>query len=405
MINQFTVQNFKSIRDSATLDMQALPALPHEDSLLRGIHGDFYLPVAVIYGPNAGGKTNSIDAIRTMRKILLNAKVTLKDNNLTIGEESNHISVSPFAFSETASKEPTIFDIYYESLGFSFHYILHISQNAVQHEELSYLTEQEEIISVFERNKERISSGKDIADIPFPGGLSQSLPFLTYLAFIGGENEVVNAAFSWFATSIRVFDLSGDIKHSGMVLSDDEELKGIFINIMQSMDIDVKDYRIVRHNDEKNTFSVFFKHEVGGKDMELKLQDESEGTKKIFAMLFHLVMSLKYGAVLIIDELDAKLHPLLLQYIIKMFTNKEINTNNAQLIFTSHDIVSLKEEIFRRDEIWFAARDASLCTKLYSLSDFKKQEDSGKSADDIAHDYLAGRYGADPYFKKLTNWN
>jgi AAA15 family ATPase/GTPase len=134
--------------------------------------------------------------------------------------------------------------------------------------------------------------------------------------------------------------------------------------------------------------------------------EESNGTKKIFSVIPRLIRSLLKGKTFVADELDAKLHPKLLKYIIELFTDKQINTKNAQLIFTSHDLYTMDNDIFRRDEIWFAAKNAEQATSLYSLVEFKDKT-TGKSVRNDANfnkQYLEGRYGADPYLRKIVNW-
>ena len=105
----------------------------------------------------------------------------------------------------------------------------------------------------------------------------------------------------------------------------------------------------------------------------------------------------------VVDELDAKLHPKLLRYIIMLFKNPDVNQHGAQLLFTSHDMSTMKNTVFRRDEIWFAAEDDDHQSKIYSLSDIR-QEDNTRIKNTAAYDkqYLEGRYGADPYFSNMT---
>ena len=106
-----------------------------------------------------------------------------------------------------------------------------------------------------------------------------------------------------------------------------------------------------------------------------------------------------------IDELDAKVHPVLLRYVIMLFNNMEINRNGAQLIFTSHDLSTMNNDIFRRDEIWFVAKGKEQNSKLYSLVEFKNTK--GESVRmDAKYDkqYLEGKYGADPYLKTIIDW-
>lgn len=138
---------------------------------------------------------------------------------------------------------------------------------------------------------------------------------------------------------------------------------------------------------------------------ELPFSSESDGTRKLFAALPVILLALKEGRLLIVDELDAKLHPKLLRYVIRLFTTPEINKNGAQLFFTSHDVSTMKNSIFRRDEIWFAALDEDNSSEIYSLSELRK-ENKEPINNTAAYDkqYLEGRYGADPYLTNMMHW-
>ena len=150
---------------------------------------------------------------------------------------------------------------------------------------------------------------------------------------------------------------------------------------------------------------VSYTHLVGGLDTELTLAEESSGTKKIFSLLRPVITSLLRGTTLVVDELDAKLHPQLLRHIITLFGDRNVNKKGAQLVFTSHDLATMTSEIFRRDEIWFVAKGNQQNSKLYSLVEFK--DESGEAVrKDAKFDkqYLEGRYGADPYLRRLIRW-
>ena len=134
---------------------------------------------------------------------------------------------------------------------------------------------------------------------------------------------------------------------------------------------------------------------------ELNYSEESDGTRKLIATLPIVLLALREGRLVIIDELDAKLHPKLLRYVISMFKNPKLNTSGAQLLFTSHDMATMKNTVFRRDEIWFAAENAKHESSIYSLYEIRR-EDNERVNSTAAFDkqYMEGRYGADPY---LTN--
>jgi hypothetical protein len=127
-------------------------------------------------------------------------------------------------------------------------------------------------------------------------------------------------------------------------------------------------------------------------------EHESAGTNKLFDLSGYIVFVLVYGRVLIIDELDSKLHPILTQEIIKLFNNPETNPKNAQLIFTTHDTNLLGANLFRRDQIWFTEKDEFEATDMYSLLEFKDEDGNTIRKDrSFEKDYIRGRYGAIPY--------
>ena len=136
----------------------------------------------------------------------------------------------------------------------------------------------------------------------------------------------------------------------------------------------------------------------------MSFDHESEGTRKLIAALPVLLIALREGRLVIIDELDAKLHPKLLRYVISMFKNSRINKYGAQLLFTSHDIATMKNTVFRRDEIWFAALDDAHNSVIYSLYEIRR-EDNERVNSTAAFDkqYLEGRYGADPYLQNMLS--
>ena len=143
---------------------------------------------------------------------------------------------------------------------------------------------------------------------------------------------------------------------------------------------------------------------MGDSEIELSLNQESSGTQKIFGLLPQIAICLLRSRTLVIDDLDAKIHPLLLRYLIGLFRNPEINRRHSQLIFTSDDLSNMTNEVFRRDEIWFVAKGQDQGSALYSLADFKT--DNGKVRNDAvyAKQYLEGKYGADPYLRRIINW-
>lgn len=150
---------------------------------------------------------------------------------------------------------------------------------------------------------------------------------------------------------------------------------------------------------------IFCKHIIDGEEFELGIQEESSGTRKIFSCLAKINDCLQNGKMLIADELDAKLHPKLLRFIIELFTNPLNNKLGAQLLITSHDMINMTPEVFRRDEIWFCALNANNASNLYSLIAFKEESGKPPRKDAIyGKRYLEGKYGADPYIRRGLDW-
>ena len=185
-----------------------------------------------------------------------------------------------------------------------------------------------------------------------------------------------------------------------VLLSDDDISKKQFLTMMNDMGIGITGYRFDQQSNE-----FYLQRTLHDTFYELPFSSESDGTRKLFAALPVILKALKEGRLVIVDELDAKLHPKLLRYVIRLFTNPEINKNGAQLLFTSHDMSTMKNSIFRRDEIWFAALDSENSSEVYSLSELRK-ENNDPINNTAAYDkqYLEGRYGADPYLKNMLSW-
>ena len=158
-------------------------------------------------------------------------------------------------------------------------------------------------------------------------------------------------------------------------------------------------YSVFTYDEENH--ELYTQRMIEGKIYELSFNDESDGTKKMIAALPVILLALQEGRLVIIDELDAKLHPKLLRYVISLFKNKNVNKKGAQLLFTSHDMTTMKNTVFRRDEIWFAAENERHESEIYSLYEIRR-ENNERVNSTAAYDkqYLEGRYGADPY---LTN--
>ena len=402
MLCQFTVKNYKSIRDEVTFDMQAAAISEHEDRIIKDKDGEQYLPVSAIYGPNGGGKSNVLEAMHTLAAKVLRPLYATTDNDERVFLQKKLI-IEPFAFSEETKNEPTEFEIFFRTETAEYRYILHVKRDVVVYESLDRVKlDTGRRSALFERDEEIVLKGV-FAKLKISDELSATLPLFSYLGITYKKNEVVKDVLEWFEYEIDFLNYGNPIEELRMAISNSDDVKQLMLDMIQEMDLDIVDFRVVE--DENDRIDVYTKHLVDGYETELNLLEESSGTKKLFGLMPFIAASLLTGTVLVIDELDAKIHPVLLRHIIMMFNDMSINKKKAQLIFTSHDLSTMNSEVFRRDEIWFVAKGNAQNSKLYSLVEFKN--DKGESVrKDAKFDkqYLEGKYGADPYLRRIIDW-
>ena len=402
MLCQFTVKNYKSIRDEMTFDMQAAAISEHEDKVIKDKDGEQFLPVSAIYGPNGGGKSNVLEALHTLAAKVLRPLYATGDNEERLFLQKKLI-IEPFAFSEETKNQPTEFEIFFRTEMAEYRYILHVKSDIVVYESLDRVKlDTGRKSALFERDEEIQLKGV-FAKLKISDELSATLPLLSYLGITYKKNEVVKDVLDWFEYGIDFLNYGNPIEELRMAVSNSEDVKQLMLDMIQEMDLDIVDFRVVE--DENDRIDVYTKHMVEGYEAELNLLEESSGTKKLFGLMPFIADSLLTGTSLIIDELDAKIHPILLRHIIMMFNNMSINKNKAQLIFTSHDLSTMNSEVFRRDEIWFVAKGNAQNSKLYSLVEFKNEKGESVRKDaKFDKQYLEGKYGADPYLRKIIDW-
>ena len=404
MLCQFTVKNFKSIRDEVTFDMQAAAISEHEDKVIKDRDGEIFLPVSAIYGPNGGGKSNVLEALYTLDSKILRPLCATCDKS-DCDYKTRKVPVEPFAFSESGKANPTEFEVFFRTLKAEYRYILHIKKDQIVYESLDRIKlETKRRSALFKRTSDNVELKGVFGKFKVSEDLSETLPLLSYMGITYKKNEIVQDVLDWFEESIDFLNYGNPFQELRTAIARSEEIKSLVLDMIREMDLDIEDFRIEERGED--SIEVFTKHIVGNYNAEITLSEESSGTKKLFGLLPFIANSLYYGTTLVIDELDAKIHPVLLQYIIELFTNMNINKKHGQLIFTSHDLSTMNNEVFRRDEIWFVAKGSGQNSKLYSLVEFKN--DRGESVrKDAKYDkqYLEGKYGADPYLRKIIDWS
>lgn len=402
MLCQFTFKNFKSFYNEATLDMQATPISEHEDSLLTDEDGQKFLPLAVIYGPNGGGKSTVLEAFAFLTNAVMRPIYMLKNEKEV--KVMRSIQAVPFKFNGKSIEEPSEFEVFFRSKGVEYKYILRLQQNVIIYESLfkqKINSKKASKIFVRDRKMDSIDVCQQLKSLEVTG-VSETMPLLSYVKILK-EIEVVNDVVQWFenCNMINYGDPRMDMR---VALFKDDTKRNIMLKMLREMDVDISDYRFEEQG-EKDKVKIFTKHMIENQEYELELFEESSGTGKLFGFLPFIIEALQKGGVMAIDEMDAKLHPKLIRYIIELFGNPKSNPHKAQLIFTSHDLSTMKKEVFRRDEIWFAAKDKEQSSKLYSLVEIKDGDGKGIRKDaTFDKQYLEGRYGADPYLRCCLDW-
>lgn len=403
MLCQFTVKNFKSIRDAVTFDMQATAISEHEDRIIKDKDEELYLPVSAVYGPNGGGKSNVLEALHSLvTKVLRPLYAT--SNNEEIAIKMKKLVIEPFAFDEETRNKPTEFELFFRTEMAEYRYELTVKREIIKYERLDRIKlETGRKSALFERDEDEITLKGAFSRLKTSDELSDTLPLLSYLGITYRKNEVVQDVLDWFDEEINFLNYGNPMQELRMAVSKSEDVKKLMLQMIQEMDLDIVDFRV--EEKENDRIEVFTKHIIDEYEAELNLFDESSGTKKLFGLLPFIAKSLLKGTTLVIDELDAKIHPVLLKYLIMTFSDMEKNKKGAQLIFTSHDLSTMNSEVFRRDEIWFVAKGNRQNSKLYSLVEFKnKKGESVRKDAKFDKQYLEGKYGADPYLRKIIDW-
>lgn len=403
MLCQFTFKNFKSYKNETVFDMQAVSSQGFVDSLLRiGNDKKEYLPVSVIYGPNAGGKSNVLEAFTCLNALVMTPILILKNKQIS----NVSIKITPFLFNDTSRNEPTEFEIYFcPNSEHEYRYIIKVFEGKII-EECLYRRKfgvKSRISMLFERDSNGIKLGASINKASINTEVNDQMPYLSFL-YINYKLEPIVLSVSWFEKCI-IRNYANPFAESRLLMGEGDKFKKKLISLMNDVGINISDFEFIEKSSDDNSVDIFFEHTVNGQKYKLNIMQESNGTQKLFNVLPLVIIALSEGRLLVFDELDAKLHPKLLKFIIMLFKNPEINTQNAQLVFTSHDISTMKSSVFRTDEIWFAYKLDDESSDLYSL--YEMRDENGNHIQPSAafdKQYLEGRYGADPYFRNMMEW-
>lgn len=406
MLLEFSVTNFRSFKEKQTLSMIPATNKKSEQQESVAVIDDklSVLKSAVIYGANASGKSNLLLALNTLQNIVL----TSAKNNPTdrlIDSESH------FLFSANTEKQPIEFELHFSLKGIRYHYLLSILKGVIYQEFLNYYPNNRKT-KLFKRIKEdntyQYTYGEHLK------GQKQVVENLTtpnqlYLSKGANNNIEVLAEILIFLNAIFM-DLPSNYtsyrRFKRNLLSKLHYKQ--FANNMKLMictfGTGVVDFNMKKErNDFGTNIRVETEHnfydngEYSGK-RSIQLEQESEGTQRLFYFSAIIIDALMNGKTLIFDEFERSLHPHISSYIIQMFNNPKINKNNAQLIVATHDTNLIdKENGLRRDQVWLVEKDKTGASELFSLSDIE----GVRQDTPFEKWYLSGRFGAVPNINSL----
>ncbi len=422
------MENFRSINEKVSLSLLASNRIKKKDdhTIIETLKNDKLLRSSIIYGPNASGKTNIIYSLMVLKHLVINSHQFKVDENISL--------ITPFKFNDNNSKEPTKYSIIFIHDDVRYSYFLSLKSNQVMEEKLYYYPKGRKR-TLFEREMDNIIDSnipkkdkttiKNIMEKTRPNVL-----LLSSLAQWNYHDAIV--AYNWFKNSLRDIganDVLGILDFTASSMMNDESFRNKVTKLINIADFGISNIHAEIQKYEKSTipqnlskdiektlntnsldeievthreitFDHRYKNENGiENDYSLNFfTEESHGTQRFFSLLGPWISALENGYVLLVDELDIKIHHLLSKFLVELFNNPKYNKKNAQLIVTTHDLNLLDQKIFRRDQIWFTEkRDTDGSTDLFSLLEYNQRFDKI-----LLKAYLDGRYGAIPYIDYLN---
>jgi hypothetical protein len=422
MLLEFSVKNFLSFKDEVTLSLYAFPEVTgHEQYNLISMGGQHILKTAVIYGANASGKSNLIKAMGFMRHFVVNSLERKR-------EKHREIDIESFKFNTDTINAPSEFEIVFVHQDIYYRYGFTLDKKRI-HREWLYHAPAENEIQLFERTFE-----KGIYTVNLDETFKEGEPALekqatredALLLAVVSESfngEISRTVMDWFTDDLNVLFATQEETFKGFTYKklEDSSFKHEIKTFLEVADTAIEDIELVKVTEEdipkslpeglrklfSNANMVATKHTVrdaSGNVMgavSLDLNQESEGTQKLFALSGPIIETLRNGETLIVDELDSKLHPIMMRFIINLFNSPKSNPHHAQLIFATHDTNLLSPRFFRKDQLWFTEKDLYGTTDLYSLADYQLADDLTEE-DAYKRDYFQGKYGAVPFIGEFN---
>lgn len=383
MLIQFTVENHRSIKDSAVVSFAASKDKSLEEYLIPLDAKKSLLPAVAIYGANAAGKSNVLHAMMTMREMIVG-----EASKVSKGQK---LPWEPFG----GTKTPTAFEIVYTYGGIRYAYGFSFDSKKIYTEYLYHWPNGREAL-IFSRENEKYEFRENVNE---QVTLSNRTPDnKLYLVSSNDWNlPQTENAYKWFLEEMTVLmdEAPAASETIAKIVSGDDGKARILRELLLA-DLGISD--VVIKNPGGRTPLITTTHRIINEDgsieyFQLLMDQESAGTQRFFARIGGWLQAIENGALLVVDEIEESLHPLLTRRLIEMVQDRTINTHGAQLLFTTHDAMLLDLSFFRRDQIWFAEKDDKTCaTQIYSLASF-----SPRKGENVRKGYLQGRFGAIPF--------
>ena len=423
MLVEFSVENFMSIKDRVTLSMVASADKSHQENTMEGEGlpaGVRLLRSAGIYGANASGKSNVVMGLRTLRRMVTESASKMQKGDV--------VPVRPFRLDPATVSAPSVFEVVFLTGGQRYTYGFAATRERVHEEWL--LASSKRSRTLFERlpdgsvhfggswRGERLR----LQNATRPNALLLSVA-------VQLNNPTAQPVFDWIAKGMRVIsdepETQSEMAYTMDLLVHNEDFPAFFDGFVRASDLGIDRVKVEeRPVTEDSLRAILREGQVGDEQIDVTVaeilssipegkeaklpwpttvhrdsdgaeiaflpsRDESAGTQRLLALAgpwFHVI---REGCVLLIDELEAKLHPLMTRFLVDRIHGAP---RPAQLVFTTHDSSLLDPDLFRRDQIWFTEKDGGGATQLYSLAEFKARRDENFRAG-----YLHGRYGAVPF--------
>lgn len=421
MLISFEVTNFRSIRAGQTLSLVKASGNELEETNtfdMQGVSQLTLLRSAAIYGPNASGKSNLLRAIGTMKRIVLESAVDKRRGDL--------LPVTPFLLDPETRGAPSEFEVNFLVDGIRYQYGFSATEERIQDEWL-FAFPKVRPQRWFERywNEEKQCHDWELGanllgeKLLWQKSTRDNALFLsTAVQLNSGQLQPL---FDWFRRTLRTNSLGVVTPNSTARMYEDLGHTGL-LEYLRAADLGIDDIQIERKpfdpsqlpKDLPDELKAVIIERAGnrtnlevrtvhigsdGQFVSFDLNEESDGTKKMFAFAGPWLDALASGSVLFVDELHDNLHPKLVQFLVGLFQDNITNPKNAQLVFTTHETSILSQDVFRRDQVWFCEKDQQQATQVFPLTDFSPR----KGRENLELSYLSGRYGALPFVRRLSD--